>query len=375
MSKQTPRKRAKQTTINEALGIATTPKRPRLDIDTEEDIENRIPMTTSIFHRLPAASWHQEDASELIDKNKMATKLADEMRKELAFQALNHSFEPNTEQTITTRTLVQIAISNDSTMSDKESPITIEKQPFTFHTEPNKPLNPIFSATQVFDQNMEHTSITRSEADLVCTNPPSETEDQTRGFTEKIILDSTNISINPIQDNSSTSTGLTSSNRQTNRPTPSIQGSLKDYIDQAIAKAINIGQNQATPKHQPIETNTNANRMYHAVENREEALDYFRKTAKHNRTLRTALPFLNDPGLHRMLFQEGLIPADDMHLNDPEYDANMNSNEFPTEEPMGLKVTCGLHGNTSKESRIIQAFPDGARGPCINNEDLQFDVH
>ena len=369
MSKQTPRKRAKQTTINEALGLAATPKRPRLDIDDElNDNENTPPAPRT--NRFPAASWHQEDASELVDKNKMAIKLADEMRKELAYQALNGPHDHKTEHTITTRTIVEIAISNDSTMSehDTEATTPIEKHPFTFHDNLTKP---ILSSTQVFDLE-DNSSITRSEADLVCTNQPSQIIDQTQHITKKILLDSTNISMNPLTGAQSYTNETTSLDQQS---TPSIQGSIKQYINQLVANEVKKGLNMATNTPQPIDPNRNVNRLYHAIENREEALDYFRKTAKHNRTFRSALPFIKDPELHRTLFQEGLITASDLHANNPEIDDNMDSDHFSIEEPLGLKVTCGVHGDTSKESRIIQAFPEGTCGLPNDDQNRQFDVH
>ena len=127
-----------------------------------------------------------------------------------------------------------------------------------------------------------------------------------------------------------------------------------------------------TKNHQPIDLGRNVNNMYHAIENREEALDYMRKTAKHNRTFRSALPFIQDPGLHRMLYQEGLLSQNDLYVNEPEYDQNYDSNQFPIEEPRGIRITCEVKGDTSKESRTIETRPDGPPGSIPG---AQFDVH
>jgi len=377
MSKQTPRKRAKQTTINEAMGIATRPKRPRLDIDEETDSENIKPNTQHPTIKFPAASWHQIDGPQLPNKNEMAVKLAEEMRRELAYQALQGNLNPDTEQTISTRTFLEISVSNDSTMSEegKEPPqATISKEPFSFLAQDKEP---ICSSTQLIQTKdiEEEQSITRSEADYVCTNTnspdqSSQTTSHTKRLTQKILMDSTNISIMPLgQTGSNTSTGSTPSLGE--NPT---MNKIKTLITAIVEKEVREKIETATKNknYQPIDLNRNVNKMYHAIENREEALDYMRKTAKHNRTFRSALPFIQDQGLHRMLFQEGLLSQNDMYAMEPEYDQNYDSNSFPIEEPRGIRITCEVNGDTSKESRTIETRPDE---PTCNIPGAQFDVH
>ena len=357
MSGLTPRKRAKQMTIADSISRAPKAKRPKLDIDASDtDIESSNDTNPASVNRkltfwMPSATWNPEgEGSNVVNKNEMATKLADEVRKELAHQALQ-ALPPSEENeyTISARTAIELSISTDSTMSNSG---IVEKIPFDTK-QPNDldgQIVNIMSSTQYLEKM---NSITRSEADLACS--PDFNEDRDIGGQHKASLISKqiesemiNISMAPF-GNTSGESGL--SNNLEDEVVKIIQRSTR--VQELITNMAKKDDHEGIPDTNNMQ-NKGINKHFHAVENREEALDYVRKCAKYNRTLRTAIPFLKDDELKTLLYKEGILAFNDLYLLDEEMDCNMDSVNHSIDEPLGLQVTCNnLTTTSSNESRIV----------------------